>query len=577
MRRSFYLFFCSLLFLLLPVWQGSAMESSSCPDSLILTGVSALKSGAPLYEKPNQRGQKLLVIPQGKACEILGKTGSNYRVVYQGKTGYVNKNQVTLSGKARAEKLPALPNSNLTLRDPIPVRPKQKRLSLQGVIRSDDPIEALEVFLWDERKLQVDTVFYLPLSTPKKSLNVSTLESHFPLANVPAGRKMLVVQAVSNGKTYAVCHTALSIRGTVSDPAHITAKCKVSSSAVLDSSLKTYWSPTSNAPSLTVTLPQNAKASLLTMTWQTLPSQTSVTILDEQGETIFSDVMRTGFYVDHLSLPEGTKKVVITPRGKGCAMSTLRVYGPRFDPLSVQQWQPIPEKTDILFFSTHQDDELLFFGGAIPYYSVTGRKVAVVYATDGGRYRYQEALDGMWAAGLKYHPIFLGWHNFKAKTLQGALKDWNERNGDVQRELVRLLRRYKPEVVVTQAFDGEYGHAQHIATAHLMADAIPLAADPSYDPESAAENGAWQIKKMYVHRYEENTVTMNWDKPFSPGGVVTPLFLAKEAYDRHPSQHQGFSIEVTGKQYDCRLFGLYFTAVGPDTGKNDFLENIDPD
>lgn len=575
MHKKFPLFICLLcLFLLQLVCQGEAFASSSCPDSLVLTGTSSERSGTPLYEKAGQRGKKLLQIPRGKSFDILGKNGFSYHVVYQGKKGYVSKNQVTLGGRASAEKLPILSNSDLTLKDPIPAKPKQKRLSLQGTVRADDPIEAIEVFLWDERKMQVDMAYYIPLSTPAKTVNAASFASRISLTDAPAGRKMAVVQAVSNGKTYVAGRMILSIRGAVSEPAHITGKCKVSSDAVLNASLKTFWSPTGKAPSLKITLPQEAGASLLTMTWKTIPKETKLTFLDSEGKTISTETLKTGFYVDHAVLPEHAKKIIITPNGKDCAMSVLRVYGPKFDPLSVQQWQTLPEKTDILFFSTHQDDELLFFGGAIPYYSAMGRKVAVVYATDGGRFRYQEALDGLWATGLKYYPVFLGWHNFKAKTLQGALRDWNKHNGDVQRELVRLLRRYKPEVVVTQGFDGEYGHPQHMATAYLMAEAISLAADPAYDPDSAAGSGVWQIKKMYVHGYKENALTMNWSKPLTPNGVITPLFLAKEGYDRHPSQHGGFSIEATSTQYDCRRFGLYYTAVGPDVEKNDFFENI---
>ena len=113
-----------------------------------------------------------------------------------------------------------------------------------------------------------------------------------------------------------------------------------------------------------------------------------------------------------------------------------------------------------------------------------------------------------------------------------------------------------------------------MATAQMMADAITLANDPTYDPESVQTYGTWQIQKMYAHRYKENQITMDWNQPLEPGSVITPMFLAKEAYDRHRSQQKGFSMEVTSTRYDCRLFGLYYSAVGPDVKKNDFMENI---
>ena len=56
--------------------------------------------------------------------------------------------------------------------------------------------------------------------------------------------------------------------------------------------------------------------------------------------------------------------------------------------------------------------------------------------------------------------------------------------------------------------------------------------------------------------------------------AVTAMFLAKEAYDKHRSQSAAFSMERHGRLYDNTLFGLYYTAVGRDAEKNDFLENI---
>lgn len=568
---SFPLFF--LLFLLLLPARFSRAEETTCPESLVLMGLNDSRSIAALYEKPNQNSAVLAQIPAGSRYEVLEKSGSFYCAVYQGKTGYVLRSQTVLQGKASEVRLPSLGENDLSLKNYIPQKNLGKPLTLQGTIRSDLPIESLQVFLWDERSMRADTAFLIPFATPQKQIQCEPLQGKMPLYQVSAGRKMVVVQARAEGKSYAVYRTVFSIRGTVQEPAHITGKCEVSDANVLSGKLKTVWAPTADAPSLTVSIPPKSFPSLVTMSWITPPAGVAVALFGAEGELLSSQTLSTGFYVDHVQLPRETEKIVITPRG-ACSMYALRVYGPKYDTLSVQEWQPLPDRTDILFFSTHQDDEFLFFGGGIPYYSAQGRTVAVVYATDGGRSRYQESLDGLWAAGLKYHPVFLGWHNFRGATMQGALKDWNERNGDVQKDLVRTLRKYRPTVVVTQGFDGEYGHPQHMGTAYLMSQAVELAADPAYDPETAETPGVWQVQKMYVHGYQENALVMDWDQPLEAGGVISPMFLAKEAYDRHPSQHRGFSMEVTAKKYDCRVFGLYYTNVGPDTEKNDFFEHI---
>ena len=69
---------------------------------------------------------------------------------------------------------------------------------------------------------------------------------------------------------------------------------------------------------------------------------------------------------------------------------------------------------------------------------------------------------------------------------------------------------------------------------------------------------------------------MDWDRPLGEDGVITPMFLARVGLDRHLSQTALYSMDSDGRRYDNSLFGLYFSAVGPDVEKNDFMENIRP-
>ena len=228
-----------------------------------------------------------------------------------------------------------------------------------------------------------------------------------------------------------------------------------------------------------------------------------------------------------------------------------------------------------MLFCTHQDDDLLFFGGMIPYYNDIGKTVAVTYLTDCGRHRYMEALDGLWITGLKYHPVFLGWPNGvdeRIISLTSALGYWQDMVGDPVLELVRLLRKYRPEVVASHDFDGEYWHGQHELTARLVAEAVTLAADPAYDPDGG--DPPWEVKKTYFHLYTENRIFMDWNRPLEGETFWTPMMLAKEAYDQHRSQTDLFTMEYDGVKYDNTCFGLYATAVGEDEAKNDLFEHI---
>jgi hypothetical protein len=69
---------------------------------------------------------------------------------------------------------------------------------------------------------------------------------------------------------------------------------------------------------------------------------------------------------------------------------------------------------------------------------------------------------------------------------------------------------------------------------------------------------------------------MDWTQPLAVFNGKSSWDMAKLGYDKHISQHIfKFRVRIEGPN-DCRLFGLYFTSVGPDVQKDDFLENIDP-
>ena len=82
---------------------------------------------------------------------------------------------------------------------------------------------------------------------------------------------------------------------------------------------------------------------------------------------------------------------------------------------------------------------------------------------------------------------------------------------------------------------------------------------------------------------------MDWDQPLSALAGRTGYQTAVDAYDWHVSQHdQGqknpktgkfepFTVEPRDSDYSCYRFGLAYSAVGPDTEKNDFFENIPGD
>ena len=68
-------------------------------------------------------------------------------------------------------------------------------------------------------------------------------------------------------------------------------------------------------------------------------------------------------------------------------------------------------------------------------------------------------------------------------------------NGDwVVRDIVRWLRRVRPDVVITWGPDGGYGHPDHIAAGELALRAIELAGMQRHEPELGAH---WHAKRCY--------------------------------------------------------------------------------
>ena len=279
------------------------------------------------------------------------------------------------------------------------------------------------------------------------------------------------------------------------------------------------------------------------------------------------------YLTEYVPLPEGTRQVRLvnsTPDRVDVAEITL--FGAGEKPAYVPQWEE-PAKADLMLVATHPDDELLWFGGLLPTYA--GEKdlaVQVTYLVPSIGYRRLELLDGLWHCGVETYPLFLEIPDKRAPNLSAQYKLWNKNY--VLGKVVEAIRRVQPEVIVTQDERGEYGHGGHRVCADICKLAITAAADASVHPASAKQYGVWQAKKLYLHLYKENQLRMDWRVPLAAFQGQDGLTVATQALACHVSQtNNGWAMEEGGP-YDNELFGLYFTTVGEDVNKDDFMENI---
>ena len=270
-------------------------------------------------------------------------------------------------------------------------------------------------------------------------------------------------------------------------------------------------------------------------------------------------------------------------------VNELQVFSAGPLPEWVQRWEKIPAgEADLLLLSTHGDDEQLFFAGLLPWYAgEQGRRVQVVYFTDHRNltaHRVHEMLDGLWAVGVRDYPVFGPFEDYYTFDLEDAYRFYED-SGCPRQALLSFvteqLRRYQPLVAVGHDVEGEYGHGMHQLTADLLMQAVEISGDPEVFPEQAAQYGAWQVPKTYLHLYPENPVVMDWDIPMKNG--MTAYEASKElGFPCHKSQIRDFAWYFRGadraadveKYSPCR-YGLYRTTVGEDTGKGDFFQNLE--
>lgn len=275
-----------------------------------------------------------------------------------------------------------------------------------------------------------------------------------------------------------------------------------------------------------------------------------------------------------------------------CSLSEIHAFGEGRVPDWVQQWQPPCEEADLLLTSTHIDDEQLFFAGILPYYAgECGLAVQVVYFTDPFTYhdRQHEQLNGLWTVGVRNYPISGQFKDAYSKTSKDAYahqENYGFSRDDMVLFQVEMIRRFRPHVVVGHDINGEYGHGQHMINCETLMDALDLAADDTYDPDSILAYGTWDTPKAYIHLWEENPIVMDWDIPLETFGGKTAFQVSQEGFLCHESQQWtwfrgwifGKNKEITKaseiKTYSPCRYGLYRTTVGLDEAGGDMFENI---
>ena len=283
---------------------------------------------------------------------------------------------------------------------------------------------------------------------------------------------------------------------------------------------------------------------------------------------------KNGFLHEYVEIPGGAKECTINIPAT-TRICEIYAFSEGELPDWVQRWEKPLEKADLLVFSTHADDEVLFFGGAVTLYCALGYRTQVVYMCNywnGEKTREHEKLDGLWTMGVRNYPVNMDFDDHYAESLENAKTIYNYEK--LTAAVADNIRRFKPQVIVSHDINGEYGHGGHIILCAALREAVEKTADAAAWKESADKYGTWDVPKTYLHLYGENKLRLDLRQSMDVLNGLTPLEVEKNAYLKHESQQWTWFYVDDEYQYSCADFGLYRTTVGNDSGKNDMMENI---
>ncbi len=282
-------------------------------------------------------------------------------------------------------------------------------------------------------------------------------------------------------------------------------------------------------------------------------------------------------------------------------------------------YEPQPEKAMIMIVCAHPDDEGIFFGGILAYYTQVLKVPTVLICTTLGEYAYDnsgELNPGQEVKPIEF-PVCVKRYGFRNEallplfqqskyndTVARSWQDWSNgpknmiANNDVaigkqtmSRYLAEQIRIFQPEVLITLSQDGEYGHPNHKCMYHASVAAWDLAngIDASITDEAGTHDisatgiiGApWQVKKLYAHRYGSNRLFHDFGEDVSidtngdgvpdqsPRGAVE-FGLSYLTYTGNADVATVFETGDTYDPYHSEYYGLVRTTVGYDTVESNF-------
>jgi len=233
----------------------------------------------------------------------------------------------------------------------------------------------------------------------------------------------------------------------------------------------------------------------------------------------------------------------------------------------------------VLYIAAHPDDE----NTAVLTYMSQGKLARTAYLSltrgDGGQnllgnekgdllgvIRTQELLSARRIDGAEQfftRAIDFGY----SKSAGETLRNWDREL--LLRDVVKVIREFRPDIILTRFSKTQGGHGQHLTSAILAEEGFYAAADPNKFPEQLKTLGTWQTKRLYWNTFRPTSKALAVDiGEFNP--IVGKSYNEISAESRSMHKSQGFGVSPSrGSQL------VQFDYFAGDSAKTDLFDDID--
>jgi len=222
----------------------------------------------------------------------------------------------------------------------------------------------------------------------------------------------------------------------------------------------------------------------------------------------------------------------------------------------MQDYVKSHKRPRLLGVFAHPDDETFCAGGTLAKYVAAGWEVMVVTATRGqaGQIRDPLVATRRTLGQVREREFYaaceqLGVHHARVLDyMDGTLQDVDPQ--ELTGAVVRIIRAFRPDVVITFGPDGAYGHPDHIAIGAATTRAFELAGSPRHFPQPLASGRRPHRPAQLYHSYFPSSRLLLRDhlahwlvrSPSRFRGTTEfvralPLFAEEATTLRHASDH----------------------------------------